>query len=45
MQVEVYTASNGLDGFDFMQTHPDLGIISDIKMPKLNGIDLLYKVL
>ncbi len=36
---EVYEASNGIEGLNiYRQKHPDI-IISDIKMPKLNGLE------
>jgi CheY-like chemotaxis protein len=39
---EVITAYNGLEGIEAVKkTNPDL-IISDIMMPKLNGIELSY---
>ena len=41
---KVYEATDGEDGLAKYQTHsPDL-IISDIKMPKLNGLDFAAKV-
>jgi len=40
----VYEAENGVEGFDLYKKHnPDL-IITDIKMPKLNGLDFVAKV-
>jgi DNA-binding response OmpR family regulator len=40
----VYEAENGVEGFDLYKKHnPDL-IITDIKMPKLNGLDFTAKV-
>lgn len=41
---KLYTASNGQEGYElFIKYKPDI-IITDIEMPKLNGIDMLKKV-
>ena len=41
---EVYEASNGIEGWNCYCDHqPDI-IISDIKMPKLNGLDMVKKI-
>mgnify|MGYP000629795314 FL=1 len=41
---EVYVASNGLEGLNLYKEHkPDL-IITDIVMPKLNGLDMTKKI-
>lgn len=40
----VYEAENGIDGFEkYIKYKPDI-IISDIKMPKLNGIEMIRKI-
>jgi two-component system, OmpR family, response regulator VanR len=40
----VYEAKNGIDGFEkYLKYKPDI-IISDIKMPKLNGIDMIRRI-
>lgn len=40
----IYEASNGLEGYNtYKQIEPDI-IITDIKMPKLNGLDLVEKI-
>jgi YesN/AraC family two-component response regulator len=40
----LYTASNGEDGLElYKQYHPDI-VISDIKMPKMSGIDMAQKI-
>lgn len=40
----VYQADNGINGFEtYEKFQPDI-IISDIKMPKLNGIDMVKKI-
>ncbi len=41
---EVFTASNGEEAFELYQNHrPDI-IITDVKMPKLNGLELIKKI-
>lgn len=41
---EVYSAENGIEGLKMFETHePDI-IITDIKMPKISGIDVLKEV-
>lgn len=37
---EVYTASDGLDGWNLAKEHMPNLIISDVMMPKMNGIEL-----
>ncbi len=40
----VYEAKNGIDGFEkYIKYKPDI-IISDIKMPKLNGIEMIRRI-
>jgi DNA-binding response OmpR family regulator len=40
----VYEAKDGIDGFEkYLKYKPDI-IISDIKMPKLNGIDMIRRI-
>ena len=41
---EVLTAGNGEEGLDVFQKHNIDLIISDIKMPKMSGIEFLHKV-
>ncbi len=42
--MEPITASNGMEAFElYMKHHPDI-IITDIYMPKMNGLILLKKV-
>ena len=41
---EVFTASNGLEGFEFLKKNPVDLIISDIQMPEMSGLELLSKV-
>ncbi|MEM6633454.1 MAG: response regulator [Bacteroidota bacterium] len=44
LDYEVYTASNGLFGFEAASEHmPDL-ILSDWKMPKMDGVELIQKI-
>ena len=41
---EVFTASNGEEAFEIYQNHrPDI-VITDVKMPKLNGLELIKKI-
>lgn len=40
----VYTACDGLDGLELLQTISIDIIISDIKMPRMSGIEFLHKV-
>ncbi len=41
---KVYEASNGEEAFDLYKKHnPDI-LITDIKMPKLNGLELIKKI-
>lgn len=41
---ELYIAVDGLDGFEqYKKYKPDL-IITDIKMPNMDGIDMCYKI-
>jgi YesN/AraC family two-component response regulator len=41
---EVYTAQDGVEGWDvFRETNPDLAIL-DIYMPRMNGLLLMHKV-
>lgn len=41
---DVYSAKNGIEALEKMkEAHPDL-IITDVKMPEMNGLDLLSKV-
>lgn len=41
---EVYTAHDGVDGWDiFREINPDLAIL-DIYMPRMNGLLLMHKV-
>ena len=41
---ELYVASNGVEGLSlFKQHHPKI-IVSDIKMPKMDGIELAQEI-
>lgn len=41
---EVFTAANGEEAFKIYQNHrPDI-VITDVKMPKLNGLELIKKI-
>jgi DNA-binding response OmpR family regulator len=39
---EVFSASNGLEGLDIIKKMKPNLIITDIRMPKLNGLELCY---
>lgn len=41
--IVVYTAKNGIDALHFMKTHYADIIISDIKMPRMDGLTLQKK--
>jgi len=42
---EVLTASNGEDGFYLFKNNQDVDfIITDIKMPRMNGLDMCYAI-
>jgi len=41
---EVFTASNGMEGWDLYLKIRPLVLIVDMKMPKLGGIDLIQKI-
>ncbi len=41
---QVYTASDGLEGLELLQTTSIDIIISDIKMPRMTGIEFLHRV-
>jgi len=41
---EVFTASNGREGFDYLKKNPVDLVISDIQMPEMSGLELLSKV-
>lgn len=41
---EVFVASDGIEGLEMAEKHhPDI-ILSDVRMPRMNGIDMLYKI-
>ncbi len=41
----VYTAENGLEGLAAIKAHPNIScIISDIKMPKLDGVGMIREI-
>lgn len=40
----VYEASDGLEGLEMATVHKPEIILSDVRMPRMNGIDMLYKV-
>lgn len=42
MNVETFT--NGVQGLEYLETNPVDIIISDIKMPKMNGLDMIEKL-
>ena len=41
---EVYEASDGIEGLKMAEKHKPEIILSDVRMPRMNGIDMLYKV-
>ena len=41
---QTFEASNGIEALHFLTSHPVDLIITDLKMPRLNGIDLLREV-
>jgi two-component system response regulator PilR (NtrC family) len=41
---EVFTASNGREGFEFLKKNQVDLIISDIQMPEMSGLELLSKI-
>jgi len=41
---EVLTGYSGFEGLELLEKHPDIKIIiSDMKMPKMNGIEFIQK--
>mgnify|MGYP006069232601 FL=1 len=41
---EVYEASDGVEGLEMAKKYqPDI-VLSDVRMPRMNGIDMLYKI-
>lgn len=41
---ELFTASNGIEGLELFKQHrPDI-VVTDIKMPKMNGIDMVKAI-
>lgn len=41
---EVYEASDGIEGLKMAEKYSPEIILSDVRMPRMNGIDMLYKV-
>ncbi len=41
---EVYTAANGEEAYELYKKHNPSIIITDIKMPKINGLELIKKI-
>ena len=41
---EVYEASDGIEGLKMAELHHPEIILSDVRMPRMSGIDMLYKV-
>ena len=41
---QVLTAGNGLDGWDLFNREPVDIVLTDIRMPRLNGIELARKI-
>ena len=40
---QVYEASDGVEGLEMAKKYqPDI-VLSDVRMPRMNGIDMLYK--
>ena len=40
----VYTASNGREGYELLQAHPELTLVFlDLNMPEMNGLELLER--
>lgn len=41
---EVYEAADGIEGLKAAQEHKPEIVLSDVRMPRMNGIDMLYKI-
>ena len=41
---EVIEASDGVDGFSQLEAHEVAAVISDINMPRMNGLELVEKM-
>lgn len=41
---EVYEAADGVEGLKMAQKYSPEIILSDVRMPRMNGIDMLYKI-
>ena len=41
---KIYTASNGLEGLELYKKHPTDLVITDIRMPLLNGLDMISHI-
>ena len=45
LNLDVLTAANGAEGFElYAREHPDL-VLADIRMPDMNGVELLQKII
>ncbi len=44
MNFNVLSAENGQEGYEFFLKHTPSIVITDVKMPKMNGIELLKKI-
>jgi response regulator RpfG family c-di-GMP phosphodiesterase len=44
-ELEVITATSAREGLEILETHPDIHvIISDLKMPVMNGLDFIKEI-
>lgn len=42
--IDIYTASNGLEGIEMIKNHNIDCVVSDINMPRMNGIDFVKAI-
>ena len=44
-ELEVVTATSAMEGLEILEAHPDIHvIISDLKMPVMNGLDFIKEI-